>query len=128
VSKDEIMRAVWPNTFVVENNIQVHIAALRKLFGGKHGWIRTESGRGYRFASAADLAAADLPPETPGHADVVARAGAAPRKCPLIGREKEAAEMHALLEHEAVVTLVGPGGVGKTHLALEVAAAWSAAR
>lgn len=128
VSKDEIMRAVWPNTFVVENNIQVHIAALRKLFGGKHGWIRTESGRGYRFASAADLPAADLPPEAPEHADVVARAGAAPRKCPLIGREKEAAELHALLEHEAVVTLVGPGGVGKTHLALEVAAAWSAAR
>ncbi|WP_157650499.1 ATP-binding protein [Burkholderia ubonensis] len=128
VSKKEIMQAVWPNTFVVENNIQVHIAALRKLFGGKHGWIRTESGRGYRFASPADPAGADSPPEGPEHAGVIARAGAAPRKCPLIGREKEAAELHALLEHEALVTLVGPGGVGKTHLALEVAAAWSAAR
>ena len=46
VSKDEIMEAVWPDTIVVENNIQVHISTLRKLFGGKHGWIRTESGRG----------------------------------------------------------------------------------
>ncbi|CAB3963969.1 MULTISPECIES: winged helix-turn-helix domain-containing protein [Burkholderia] len=125
VSKDEIMQAVWPHTIVVENNIQVHISTLRKLFGGKHGWIRTESGRGYRLAPPASLTRSDRQPtgfEPAGGA----RAGAAPRKCPLIGREQEAAELHALLEHEALVTLVGPGGVGKTHLALEVAAAWAA--
>ncbi|NHV28011.1 winged helix-turn-helix domain-containing protein [Burkholderia sp. D-99] len=127
VSKDEIMEAVWPNTIVVENNIQVHISTLRKLFGGKHGWIRTESGRGYRLAPPADAAHGGRLPDAlePVRG---ARAGAAPRKCPLIGREQEAAELHALLEHEAFVTLVGPGGVGKTHLALEVAAAWSAVR
>jgi predicted ATPase/DNA-binding winged helix-turn-helix (wHTH) protein len=125
VSKDEIMRTVWPNTVVVENNIQVHVSTLRKLFGGKHGWIRTEAGRGYRFAPPSDVA------ERPSGDDgrpTTARVGASPRKCPLIGRENEVAELHALLEHEAFVTLVGPGGVGKTHLALEVAAAWSASR
>ncbi|WGY73556.1 winged helix-turn-helix domain-containing protein [Burkholderia cepacia] len=127
VSKDEIMAAVWPNTIVVENNIQVHISSLRKLFGGKHGWIRTESGRGYRLAPPADAAHAGRLPDVFEPVRGM-RAGAAPRKCPLIGREQEAAELHALLEREAFVTLVGPGGVGKSHLALEVAAAWSAVR
>ncbi|MGU7842922.1 winged helix-turn-helix domain-containing protein [Burkholderia sp. AW33-5] len=127
VSKDEIMEAVWPNTIVVENNIQVHISTLRKLFGGKHGWIRTESGRGYRLAPPADAAHAGRLPDALEPARGV-RTGAAPRKSPLIGREPEAAELHTLLERETFVTLVGPGGVGKTHLALEVAAAWSAVR
>ncbi len=130
VSKDEIMEAVWPDTIVVENNIQVHISTLRKLFGGKHGWIRTESGRGYRLAPPVDATHAAHAGRLPDALEPVrgVRTGAAPRKCPLIGREPEAAELHALLEREAFVTLVGPGGVGKTHLALEVAAAWSAVR
>ncbi|RQS04233.1 transcriptional regulator [Burkholderia sp. Bp8991] len=126
VSKDEIMQAVWPNTIVVENNIQVHVSTLRKLFGGKHGWIRTESGRGYRLAPPADHAHGDRPPLAFDSAGNV-RASATPRKCPMIGREQEAAELHGLLDREALVTLVGPGGVGKTHLALEVATAWSMA-
>ncbi|HDV6371183.1 TPA: winged helix-turn-helix domain-containing protein, partial [Burkholderia cepacia] len=113
VSKDEIMEAVWPDTIVVENNIQVHISTLRKLFGGKHGWIRTESGRGYRLAPPVDAAHAAHAGRLPDALEPLrgVRTGAAPRKCPLIGREPEAAELHALLEREAFVTLVGPGGV-----------------
>jgi predicted ATPase/class 3 adenylate cyclase len=41
---------------------------------------------------------------------------------PLVGRERELAEVRALVAAHRLVTLVGPGGVGKTRLALQVAA------
>src|SRR5476651_724594 len=49
VSKDEIMRAVWPTNVVEENNLQVHVSALRKAFGADSGLIKTIAGRGYRL-------------------------------------------------------------------------------
>ncbi|QBR02425.1 transcriptional regulator [Paraburkholderia pallida] len=127
VTKDQIMRAVWPKTIVVENNIQVHISTLRKLLGGKRGWIRTEAGRGYRLAPPADGPARATQVDAAA-APVPVRASAAQRTWPLIGREREAAELRSLVERELLVTLVGPGGVGKSHLALEVATAWACSR
>jgi len=52
VSKDELMTRVWPGLAVEENNIQVHISALRKaLDDGKDGqaYVLTVPGRGYRL-------------------------------------------------------------------------------
>src|SRR5712671_957611 len=52
VSKDELMTRVWPGLAVEENNIQVHISALRKaLDEGKDGqaYVVTVPGRGYRL-------------------------------------------------------------------------------
>jgi TolB-like protein/cytochrome c-type biogenesis protein CcmH/NrfG len=51
-SKDELMARVWPGRVVEENNIQVHISALRKaLDDGKGGqnYLMTVPGRGYRL-------------------------------------------------------------------------------
>lgn len=53
VSKDTIMEAVWPNTVVEANNLNVQIAALRRVLdvGRATGsYIQTVPGRGYRFA------------------------------------------------------------------------------
>ena len=47
VSKNELLDLVWPGLVVEENNLQVHISALRKLLGPQA--IATIPGRGYRF-------------------------------------------------------------------------------
>lgn len=54
VTKEELMREIWPDAFVEENNLTVNMSALRKSLseggrGGSH--IETVSGRGYRFTT-----------------------------------------------------------------------------
>ena len=56
VEKDDLMRQVWPDTAVEENNITVAISALRKALGETASatkWIVTIPGRGYSFAGLA---------------------------------------------------------------------------
>ena len=53
-SKDELLELVWPKLIVEENNLQVHISALRKLLGAQA--IATIPGRGYQFTLLADPA------------------------------------------------------------------------
>jgi DNA-binding winged helix-turn-helix (wHTH) protein len=67
VSKDELMERVWPEVVVEENNLQVHIRALRKALEGdddRESWIVTVPGRGYRLLpSRQPPAVADLAPQ-----------------------------------------------------------------
>lgn len=52
VSKEELMRAVWPDSFVEESNLTRHISVLRKALSGDDGgptYIETVPKRGYRF-------------------------------------------------------------------------------
>jgi DNA-binding winged helix-turn-helix (wHTH) protein/tetratricopeptide (TPR) repeat protein len=53
VLKDDLMKSVWPDTFVEESNLAQNIFVLRKTLGetvGDHRYIVTIPGRGYRFA------------------------------------------------------------------------------
>jgi len=52
VTKKELMSRVWPGIVVAEENLKVQISALRKALGQDRDFIRTESGRGYRFTAA----------------------------------------------------------------------------
>lgn len=52
VRKDDLLRAVWPDTVVEENNLNQCISALRRAFGDRRNaprFVRTIPGRGYRF-------------------------------------------------------------------------------
>jgi DNA-binding winged helix-turn-helix (wHTH) protein len=56
VGKDELMRAVWPDTVVEENNLSQNVFATRRALGEKQGenrYIATVPGRGFSFVAAA---------------------------------------------------------------------------
>ena len=60
VTKDELMAKVWPGLVVEENNIQVHVSALRKALGEERGapaHLVTVPGRGYRLLGVEDASA-----------------------------------------------------------------------
>ena len=120
VPKQELMDLVWPGLVVEENNLQVHVMNLRKLLGPDS--IVTVSGRGYRFA---------LPPDHEGKSrdDVRSKVAGPPdaHRLPapstlLIGREALTEATCALIRRHDVrlVTLTGPGGSGKTRVALHI--------
>jgi len=55
VMKDDLMKLLWPNTFVEESNLGQHVFQLRKALGERpqdHSYIVTIPGRGYRFVPA----------------------------------------------------------------------------
>src|ERR1700686_2272334 len=64
VSKEELIARVWPNTFVQEGNVKVHIAALRRaLADGQFGNRSTATvpGRGYRFVGTVSVSSTKPP-------------------------------------------------------------------
>ncbi|MGG1948533.1 winged helix-turn-helix domain-containing protein [Trinickia sp. NRRL B-1857] len=117
VTKDQIMRAVWPTTFVVDNNIQVHISALRKLLGGKDGWIKTDPGRGYRLARPRPESVSD----TTAPSALASYRTKPLTNAMLVGRDRAVEEILEMVEADPIVTIVGAGGIGKTSVAREVA-------
>ncbi|RKE35725.1 putative ATPase [Paraburkholderia sp. BL23I1N1] len=117
VTKDELMNIVWPDTVVEENNIQVHLSALRKALGPDRDLILTVPGRGYQLLQRRKTVLSDSAGSpTPG-----ARPLPPPSKSGLLGRGTAVAQIRAMLAHTHVLTLVGAGGIGKTSIAVEAA-------
>jgi predicted ATPase/DNA-binding winged helix-turn-helix (wHTH) protein len=126
VSKNEMLKQVWPNAIVEENNLQVHMSALRKMLGESRGLIQTVSGRGYRLVPRASSTAASGNTEDDDPLDDVMQGARVPHNLPvnlsaLIGRDQALDDVSLALASARHVTLVGSGGIGKTRLAVEVA-------
>jgi predicted ATPase/DNA-binding winged helix-turn-helix (wHTH) protein len=129
VSKNDMMDQVWPGAIVEENALQVHIAAIRKALGADRGMLKTQFGRGYRLLGSWKVVEAerDAPkPKAPAPEAARVPQAATTTNIPaaadtLIGRGGAVQYLHDLLGAYRVVTLTGPGGIGKTALALEVA-------
>ena len=135
VSKDELLDTVWGRRFITEGVIKTVVGELRTALGDdpkQPRWIETVSRRGYRFA-----AAASNPPATPAavsgldavteiSSPTLARPSAGNLPAALaatIGREQELAALATLPNQHRLLTLAGPSGIGKTRLALALAAA-----
>ena len=123
VPKRELMDVVWPRLVVEENNLLVHMVALRKLLGPQA--IATIPGRGYRFTMPVDARSAESASAARTVATSLPAAGGGnlPDSPALFGREQDLDAVHALLRVHSVVTIVGAGGIGKTRLAMAAALA-----
>jgi hypothetical protein len=122
------MDRVWPGAIVEDNTLQFHISAIRKALGPDRGMLKTASGRGYRLVGGWVLRQ-----ENTSSADAIdlVRSTAEPFQTnvpaagfELVGRSIALQHLHDLLSAYRVVTLTGPGGIGKTRLAFEVARSW----
>jgi len=119
VDKRELVRRVWADVHVDDGSLRFHITTLRKTLGETDGsarYIVNVAGRGYCFAapllrtSPVDQAPIELPP----------RHLPAPLSN-MIGRDEAVEAISAEIARHRFVAIVGPGGIGKTAVALAVA-------
>jgi predicted ATPase/DNA-binding winged helix-turn-helix (wHTH) protein len=120
VGKEELIARAWPTTSVEEANLKIQVSALRRALGdgqGDNRYIVNVVGRGYNFV-------APIREEEPSRASPPPTA--APHNLPfattrMIGREEIATTLVGRLSRQRLVTIVGPGGIGKTTVGLAVA-------
>jgi len=118
VTKEQLLDEIWGTRFVTPSALTTRIKQVRRALGDdgrSQRFIRTFTGRGYRFA--ADVVVARGPEDT-GQAGDDSGTAASP---PLVGREAELALLRALFEEATsgqrrVVLIAGDAGHGKTTL------------
>ena len=123
VSKEDLIARVWPNTYVEDGNLRVHIAAIRKILGdGREGnrYVANIPLRGYRFVAPISISRAYEAAAAPAVAVEPTHNPPLP-VTRVVGRGDIIQAIVAQLPRERFITLVGAGGVGKTTVALAVA-------
>ena len=119
VGKRDLLERVWPNQRADEVSLRVHVSALRKALAQgdpSRRYIANVPGRGYSFIvpiTTAYVQTSELDPER--HARLPARLER------MVGRNETVATIKAKLAQQKFVTIVGPGGIGKTTVAVAAA-------
>ncbi len=126
VTKDELMNRIWAGAIVMDNTLRVHTAAVRKALGPYRNLLKTEAGRGYRLLGSWTVRQQDAPQPSKGFQQTGAGGESLRPDFPasvvhLVGRAAAAQRLRDLISAYRVVTLTGPGGIGKSALALAVA-------
>jgi predicted ATPase/DNA-binding winged helix-turn-helix (wHTH) protein len=120
IAKQELMDHVWSDVTVEEGSIRVHVAAIRKALGdGQFGnrYIANIKGRGYSFVGTV----VSLAVGRESRSAKSRQQGRLPaRPIMMIGRETVVSKVSDKIRNERFVTLLGPGGIGKTTIALAV--------
>jgi DNA-binding winged helix-turn-helix (wHTH) protein len=119
IAKQDLMDHVWSDVTVEEGSIRVHVAAIRKALGDQFGnrYIANVKGRGYAFVGAVIFLAGG----TESRNARFRHRGRLPlRPIMMIGRETVVSEISDKLRDVRFVTVLGPGGIGKTTVALVV--------
>lgn len=121
ISKDELISSAWPRARVEEANLRVHIGALRRALGENRAGVRyiaTVAGRGYCFVAPVQCE------DAPAVAASSSGKSAATLPVPItrmIGRDDAVVSLLSEMRTRRFVTIVGPGGMGKTRFAVAVA-------
>src|SRR5690606_36305772 len=125
IGKNELLSTVWPDVVVEEASVRVHMSLLRKALGepgeddGCKEWITNVPLRGYRFNGQVirERATAESSPE---QTDTLLTKVPV-RLTGLVGRDADVADVLGSLGTHRLVTIVGPGGIGKTSVAIRAA-------
>ena len=120
VPNDILIAAAWPNTRVEDTNLRVQMAALRRLLSDDGDLLRITNapGRGYALTVApgglegSDRLAKQVEVKAPAHALPT-------QLTSLVGRQDDVATVVKRLLAGRFVSVVGPGGIGKTRVAIE---------
>ena len=121
VTRDQLLDAVWGHRHVTPATLNRAMVLLRRAFDDEPDhprFIETVHGAGYRFIGAVQRVAVPRD-RIRAHFGPPPIAQLPTRLEPLIGRERELAQLRAMLSEHRALTVIGPGGMGKTQCSLE---------